>query len=54
MIGALVGFMMVIHALIALTMLWIGITQRGSNILLVTSWFCISVITLVLLGRVLP
>ena len=54
MIGALVGFMMLIHALIALTMVWIGITVRGTNLLLVTSWFCISVITLVLLGKVLP
>lgn len=54
MIDALVAFMLVIHALIATTMVWIGITVRGTNLLLVTSWFCISMITLVLLGRLLP
>ena len=54
MIGALVAFMMLVHALIALTMVWIGIVTRGANLILVTSWFCISIITLVLLGRVLP
>ena len=54
MIGILVGVMIAIHALIALTMVWIGITVRGTNLLLVTSWFCISILTLVLLGRLLP
>lgn len=54
MIEALVGIMMIVHALIALTMVWIGLTVRGSNMILITSWFCISVITFVLLGRVLP
>ena len=54
MVAALVTAMMLIHALIAVTMVWIGITVRGTNLLLVTSWFCISVLTLVLLGKVLP
>jgi hypothetical protein len=54
MVEALVTAMMLIHALIAVMMVWIGITIRGTNLLLVTSWFCISVLTLVLLGKVLP
>lgn len=54
MVEALTYAMMLLHGLIAVTMVWIGVSVRGTNLLLVTSWFCISVITLALLGRVLP
>lgn len=54
MITALAGALMLVHAGIALVMVWIGLTVPKNNLWLLVLWFCISILTLVTIGKLLP
>ena len=51
MIHALIITLMGIHAVIALTMAWIGITDARANATIVITWFGVSIFTVVALGQ---
>lgn len=46
--------LMVVHALIAVCMAWIGLTVHRANSAIVLIWFGISIFTVVALGQALP
>lgn len=46
--------LMLVHALIALCMGWIGLTNSRANSGIVLVWFGISIFTVVALGQALP
>jgi hypothetical protein len=50
-IHALIITLMGIHAVIALTMAWIGMTDPRANATIVITWFGISIFTVVALGQ---
>ena len=54
MIDGMVITLMGVHALIALCMAWIGLTNTRANSGIVLVWFGISIFTVVALGQALP
>jgi len=46
--------LMLVHALIAVCMAWIGLTVQRANSAIVLTWFGISIFTVVALGQALP
>lgn len=54
MIASLIVTLMFVHALIAICMAWIGLTDNRANAGIVVTWFGISIFTVVALGQALP
>jgi hypothetical protein len=52
-IDTLIVTLMGVHALIALCMAWIGLTNSRANSSIVVTWFGISILTVVALGQAL-
>jgi hypothetical protein len=52
-IDTLTMTLMGVHALIALCMAWIGLTNSRANSSIVLAWFAISIFTVVALGQAL-
>lgn len=50
----LIVTLMVVHAIIAICMAWIGLTEHRANSAIVLTWFGISIFTIVGLGQALP
>jgi hypothetical protein len=50
LMSALAVALMIVHALLALMMAWIGLTDKRANLPIVTAWFAVSMITAVTLG----
>jgi len=48
--SALAVGLMIVHALLALMMAWIGLTDKRANLPIVTAWFAVSMLTAVTLG----
>ncbi len=53
MIDTLTMTLLGVHALIALVMAWIGLTNSRANSAIVLVWFAISIFTVVALGQAL-
>jgi phage gp37-like protein len=53
-IASLIVTLMFVHALIAICMAWIGLTDNRANAGIVVTWFGISIFTVVALGQALP
>jgi hypothetical protein len=51
MINTLVVALVLIHTGIAMCMAWIALTVPRANLVIVSVWFVISVLTAILLGR---
>lgn len=52
--NGLIATLMIVHAVIALCMAWIGLTVPRANSAIVLTWFGISIFTVVALGQALP
>lgn len=50
---SLIVTLMLVHALIAICMAWIGLTVQRANSAIVIVWFGISIFTVVALGQAL-
>jgi hypothetical protein len=49
----MIATLMLVHALIAICMGWIGLTNTRANSGIVVTWFAISLLTVVALGQAL-